>query len=189
MTDLLQEQTVLVNEQDQEVGMALKATLHTADTPLHRGFSLYLFTRQGEFLLQQRKKEKKTWGGFWSNSCCGHPGPGEGREQAIQRRTRQELGLSPKCVEKIADYRYRFEHNGVVENEVCPVFVGIAESKDLRLDKNEIEAVRWMPWSGFLKEIQECRDVYSPWSQEQAKILASSPRFHEWLSKHGIKLA
>lgn len=188
MAETTQEQAVLVDEKDREIGIVPKATLHTAETPLHRGFSLYLFTREGEFLVQQRKKEKKTWGGFWSNSCCGHPGPKETREQAIRRRTREELGIFPKEVEKIADYRYRFEYGGIAENEVCPMFAGIAQSKELFPDRDEIEQVRWMPWPEFLGEIKEHAGAYSPWAKEQAQILASSPRFQEWLEKHGIEL-
>ncbi|MDP6586313.1 MAG: isopentenyl-diphosphate Delta-isomerase, partial [Anaerolineales bacterium] len=121
---MTEELAVLVNDQDEELGVVPKKTLHGADTPLHRGFSVYLFNTQGEVLVQQRKKEKITWGGFWSNSCCGHPAPGEQRENTVQRRSKEELGVDVTDVKEVSKYRYRFENNGVVENEVCPIFVG-----------------------------------------------------------------
>lgn len=53
------EHVVLVDEQDKDLGLAEKAPIHTADTPLHRAFSSFLFNSKGELLLQQRAHHKK----------------------------------------------------------------------------------------------------------------------------------
>lgn len=188
MVTIGEEMAVLVDENDQEVGVAPKATLHNGSTPLHRAFSLYIFDHAGNVLVQQRKKEKKTWGGFWSNSCCGHPAPGESREEAAKRRSFQELGVVVEGIEKMADYRYRFEHNNVVENEICPIFVGMAQDSGVVPMPGEIEAFRWISWSQFLQDMKEREIEYSPWSKEQVSILSKSPQFQEWLRKHSIQL-
>lgn len=185
---MIEELVVLVDDNDNEIGTMPKAEVHTKATPLHRGFSLYVFNPQGEVLAQQRKKEKLTWGGFWSNSCCGHPAPNETREEAAERRAKQELGIEVKNIEKVADYRYRFKHNGVVENEVCPILVGLAANADLYPDPREIENFRWMRWSEFLEDMETHQEIYSPWSKEQIKILLSNQNLKEWLKKNSIEL-
>jgi len=67
------EKVVLVDEENNVLGTTDKSTVHTANTPLHRGFSAFIFNSKQEILLQQRSKYKKTWPLVWSNSCCGHP--------------------------------------------------------------------------------------------------------------------
>lgn len=179
-----QELVVLVNDTDEEIGTAPKATVHTHDTPLHRAFSIYIFRPDGKVLVQQRKKEKITWGGFWSNSCCGHPGKDESRRDTAIRRTFQELGINLRNVEQIEPYRYRFEYNGIVENEICPIFAGMTDD-EVKPDPKEIEAYKWLTWEEFLRDIRSKKDQYSPWSKEQVEILEKSEAFRAWLALHG----
>lgn len=153
-----------------------KAEVHGERTPLHRGFSFFLFNLEGKLLLQQRSSTKKTWPLAWSNSCCGHPGLGETVEDAIRRRLKDELGIGTVEFHMSLPYRYQFSKDGVMENEICPVFVGSTEEKPT-IDPNEVEAIRWVGWKEFLKEIEEDVDVYSPWCKEEARLLASDPAF------------
>ncbi len=183
-----EEHVILVDERDREIGVFPKSLVHHKDTPLHRGFSIYIFSKRGNIFVQQRNKTKRTWGGFWSNSCCGHPAPGESYEIAIARRTKQELGREVRHIQKITDYRYRVEHNGVVENEICPVFAGFFESEIVRPNPDEIENFQWMQWSEYLTDMQKYSDTYSPWSKEQVLLLRSSAVFQEWLTRNDISL-
>ena len=183
----MQDLVILVDNQDNQIGTAPKATVHTKDTPLHRAFSLYVFGLDGNLLLQQRKKEKITWGGFWSNSCCGHPRENEEREDAARRRVKEELGITVRSVEQIEPYRYMFEYNGITENEICPIFVATNEDAVIP-DPNEIERFAWVPWSEFLEDIKKNAHAYSPWSQEQAGIMQESAAFKAWLLKNHIEL-
>ena len=55
----MQEECILVDENDKEIGQASKRVCHTIDpskgkSPLHRAFSLFIFNRDNELLLQQR---------------------------------------------------------------------------------------------------------------------------------------
>ncbi|HEY4526002.1 MAG TPA: isopentenyl-diphosphate Delta-isomerase, partial [Candidatus Paceibacterota bacterium] len=102
----MEEFVVLVDGDDNEIGTMPKALVHQAETPLHRAFSFFLFNSKGELLLQQRSSRKKTWPLVWSNSCCGHPLPGEERKDAVKRRLKDELGLTGIEAEEAAPYRY-----------------------------------------------------------------------------------
>ncbi len=167
----MEELVVLVDEYNNEIGTMDKLAAHNSNTPLHRGFSIFLFNSKGELLLQQRALTKKTWPGVWSNSCCGHPGPGETTEQAIDRRLWYELGLSDIQYELILpDYRYRVERSGIVENEICPVYAGLTD-KIPKTNPQEVEAIKYIPWAEFLKIIQNNSSKYSEWSVEEAQLL------------------
>src|SRR3972149_7515079 len=87
------ELVVLVDEENNVLGTAPKDQVHSAATPLHRGFSVFLFNQQGELLITQRADSKKTFPGIWTNTVCGHPLPGESTAEAASRRLKVELGI------------------------------------------------------------------------------------------------
>jgi isopentenyl-diphosphate Delta-isomerase len=171
-----EEYVVLVDETDRKIGVEKKLRVHSSLTPLHRAFSLFLFKNTKELLLQQRSKTKKTWPMVWSNSCCGHPMPGESYERAVIRRTRFELGITLSEVIKISNYRYCFSKDGVMENEICPIYAGICD-ETVQPDCNEIHAVQWINWDDWLTEIRTQPERYSPWCVEESLILASAQNF------------
>lgn len=165
------ELVVLLDDDGQEVGSAAKAAVHHQSTPLHLGFSCYLFDDAGQVLLTRRALGKRTWPGVWTNSFCGHPAPGEPVVEAVRRRARQELGIEidePVCV--LPRFRYRAEAvDGTVENEICPVFcartrVAIHPSPD------EIMDSRWLTWDE-LRSAAELPWSISPWAAEQIPLL------------------
>lgn len=166
------EQVVLVDEKNREIGTADKTTVHTKNTPLHRGFSLWLFNSRNELLLTQRSFAKKTFPGVWTNTICGHPGPKEAVEKAAQRRLREELGIYEfRNLRIIAPYRYKFaDENGIVENEICPILVGYWDGES-KPNPQEVENWKWVNWEEWLKEIKKNPQNWSPWSVEEAKIL------------------
>tara|TARA_Y100001970_G_C14089770_1_gene779362 strand:- start:116 stop:697 length:582 start_codon:yes stop_codon:yes gene_type:complete len=176
---IAEEHVVLVDDYNNVLGVTQKASVHTLHTPLHRGFSCFLFNKKGELLLQQRSHKKKTWPLVWSNTCCGHPALGESGEDAVRRRLSFELGIvgvDPVVV--LPEYRYKAERFGVVEHELCPVFVGFFHGEPT-INSNEVEAVRWVLWSDFLQEMKERPGWYSEWCEEEVLLLSQSSMFRD----------
>jgi isopentenyl-diphosphate delta-isomerase len=175
-----EELIVLVDEQDHPIGVAPKLESHHAQTPLHRAFSCFVFNRQGQFLLTQRALSKRVFPGVWTNSCCGHPAPGETTEDAVRRRLRDELGLSVERLTLVLpNFRYRAEMSGIVENEICPVYVALT-STELRLNPAEVEAFAWIEWDEFVHRVQEKPESLSPWSVLETVQLLACDAFQQF---------
>ena len=169
------ELVVLLGEDGQAIGTADKAGVHHADTPLHLAFSCYLFDQAGNVLVTQRALHKRTFPGVWTNSCCGHPAPGEPLVDAVRRRVEQELGTTVTDLRLVLPgFRYRAEQDGVVENEMCPVFVG-STSGDVVPDPDEVGDARWEPWSSFRAAVLAGTRAVSVWCREQVAQLPADP--------------
>ena len=100
---------ILVNRQDRALGAAEKMSVHRPSRRyrfgrLHRAFSIFIFNSRGEWLLQKRAAGKYHSAGLWSNTCCGHPQPGERLKAAAQRRLKQEMGLTVRPAERDGNF-------------------------------------------------------------------------------------
>lgn len=172
-----EELIVLVDEAGVALGTAEKWSSHHTRTPLHLGFSCYVFDGDGALLVTRRAQAKKVWPGVWTNTVCGHPGPGESVVAAIQRRLHYELGMSAKGFELVLpDYMYKSPpFQGVVEHEFCPVFVARAASTP-SLNPVEVEDHRWMPWAEYVRAAEtDAAGAYSWWCKDQLRLLRDHP--------------
>ncbi|NUS12648.1 MAG: isopentenyl-diphosphate Delta-isomerase [Streptomyces sp.] len=130
----------LVDEGGVTIGTAEKLSAHTAPGRLHRAFSVFLFDDAGRLLLQRRALGKYHSPGVWSNTCCGHPYPGEPPFVAAARRTAEELGAAPALMREAGTVRYNHPDpaSGLVEQEFNHLFVGLVRG-ELRPDPEEID--------------------------------------------------
>jgi isopentenyl-diphosphate delta-isomerase len=156
------EELIVVNGDDEQIAQMSKAACHDGDGVLHRAFSLFIFNRKGELLLQQRSAEKRLWPMFWSNSCCSHPRHGETMDEAIHRRLDQELGMTSELhfLYKF-QYQARYEDLGS-ENELCWVFTGISDDEP-RPNHHEIDDFQWMTPAELDAAMAEEPDAFTPW--------------------------
>lgn len=167
MTELV----VLVDENNKQIGIADKNNVHSLNTPLHRGFSIFLFNSRKQILLTKRAASKKTFAAIWSNTVCGHPQPGEEIVTAAKRRLRDELGIITDEIKEIAPYRYRYaDREGIWENEICPILIAKSNAYPVP-NPMEIEDWQWLLWTSFLTETREYPDKYTPWCVEEARIV------------------
>lgn len=165
------EQVVLVDDNGRPIGVADKATVHGACTPRHLAFSCYGFDEAGRLLVTQRAKTKRTFPMVWTNTCCGHPAPGEELADAAARRLRFELGLEVQDIRMmLSDFGYRASDGAVEENEFCPVLVCLITGTPVpRAD--EVQAIAWWSWAQFMDAAADSTSGLSPWAREQAPLL------------------
>jgi isopentenyl-diphosphate delta-isomerase len=113
----MQEQLmIIVNEQDEQIGLMPKMQTHELGI-LHRAFSIFLFTEDGQMILQKRATQKYHSPGLWTNACCSHPMQNETIEDAARRRLQEELGIAIPL-----QYAFHFIYkanmgNGLTEHE------------------------------------------------------------------------
>ncbi len=173
---LTDDKVVLLDEHGQPIGELNRAEVHSASTPLHLAFSLYLFNDLGQVLFTRRSAQKATWPGVWTNSCCGHPRPGEQVEDALRRRLQEELGLQVGALRcALPDFSYEARDvSGVWENEVCPVFVGqmMHPNTEIRPNSGEVMDWVWVKWVDVQAGIKAAPFAFSPWAVQQVSQLA-----------------
>ncbi|TVZ40197.1 isopentenyl-diphosphate delta-isomerase [Alteromonadaceae bacterium 2753L.S.0a.02] len=153
---------ILVNDKDEELGSADKASCHDKDGILHRAFSILIFNSQGELLLQKRSPDKRLWGGFWSNSCCSHPRFGETMPEASERRLWEELGLRSNLT-----FLYKFQYHADfgaagAERELCWVYAGISDEPP-STNSNEISEWRYVSKAKLDAELERTPEAFTPW--------------------------
>ena len=183
------EQVILLDVSGNPCGTMEKSRVHTMDTPLHSAFSIFLFSENGGMLIQQRALSKNTWPGIWSNACCGHPSPGELHQVAATRRMKQELGLTGIDLTLVLpNFRYQAIHDGVMENEICPVFVGFCSSANaITPNKNEVASVAWVSATEFFDACDVSTNTpfenFSPWSLMEGRLLKRTTLIRQFLLK------
>lgn len=185
----IEERVVLVDERGNPIGDESKSAVHHTSTPLHLAFSLYLFDARGRLLMTRRALSKVTWPGVWTNSCCGHPMPGEPMADAVTRRLAQETGLQVTGLrEVLPDFAYRVRDvSGIWENEVCPVYVGTvvaagpvdaaradgAESPAMSPNPDEVMDWIWVDPADIARSMARTPFAFSPWAVLQMEQLVA----------------
>ncbi|MBR8745099.1 isopentenyl-diphosphate Delta-isomerase [Nocardiopsis sp. MG754419] len=140
----------LVDEEGRTTGTAEKLAAHRAPGRLHRAFSVFLLDTEGRLLVQRRAWSKYHSPGVWSNTCCGHPYPGEQPFAAASRRVGEELGVSPSLMREAGtvSYHHPDPDSGLVEREYNHLFVGLVRN-ELRLDPEEVAETTYLTPDGL----------------------------------------
>ncbi len=133
---------------------ALKSEAHKNGW-YHNTIHLWLYTKNGEILLQQRSHKKAIHPLLWDVSAAGHIDAGEAFVEAALRETKEELGLTLHAEEltKIGTKLHKSSYaNGTIQdNEFHQVY--IAELKfdltDLTPQEEEVEALKLVTFYEF----------------------------------------
>lgn len=174
---------VLLDEAGNASGSGAKSRIHHESTPLHLAFSCYIFDEEDRLLVTTRARSKPSFAGVVTNSCCGHPRPGEALADAARRRAQSEVGVTLDEIWLVLpEFRYRATSStGLVENEICPVYAARASSSDVTLDRTEVDEAEWVPWTEFAESVRRGEREVSQWCAEQVpQLLALGAGPGEW---------
>jgi len=157
----MEEEIILVNKKDGEIGREEKLKAHKLGL-LHRCFSILVFNSKGGLMLQKRAAGKYHSAGLWSNTCCGHPRPGEDVITAGQRRLQEEMGF--KCeLKEVMGFIYKAElDHGLTENEFDHVLIGKYDGGPV-LNPEEAEDWRFVSLERLEKEINSQPEKFTAW--------------------------
>lgn len=130
----------------------------------HRAAHVWAYNSKGEILLQLRAKNKKLYPAVWDCSAAGHVSAGEEPFVSGVREAEEEIGLAIKkedlefykifkreqIYKEMTDrefyYTYFYKYDGDIAN--------------LKLQKEEVEAVQFIPILEFDKDIKTYPEKY-----------------------------
>ncbi len=155
------EQVILVDEQDQPIGLMEKQAAHL-EPHLHRAFSVFVFNSKGELLLQQRAFLKYHSPGLWTNTCCSHPREGETVMEAATRRLKEEMGM--KCeLREVYTFIYKAPvGQGLTEHEFDHVLIGQTDETPC-INSDEVASWKYTSLDDLEKDIQLHPELYTEW--------------------------
>ncbi len=155
------EEVILVDEFDNSIGAMEKLEAHQKGA-LHRAFSIFVFNKQGELLIQRRALNKYHSAGLWSNTCCSHPRPNEKTLDAAKRRLKEEMGIETELIYKSHFiYKAKFENN-LTEFEYDHIFTGIY-SKLPEINPEEADDFDWISITDLKEKIKINPEIFTVW--------------------------
>ncbi len=114
-----------------------------------------IFDSRGRMLIQQRQKTKAGWPDMWDVSVGGHVQAGETTQQAGERETLEELGLSIRLQGQ----------RPAISTSFCNGYDDIytiemeADPDSLQLEKDEVQAVRWATMEEIFELMEQGRFI------------------------------
>lgn len=157
----MEEQVVLVSENDEVLGLMEKQQAHINGI-LHRAFSVFLFNKNGEMLLQKRAASKYHSPNQWSNAVCSHPRNGETYLEGANRRLKEELGIETNLNQKF-HFIYKADvGDSLWEHELDHVFIGNYDG-EFHLNPEEVSEVRYISSKNLEKELSENPEHFTEW--------------------------
>lgn len=156
-----EELVILVDEQDNEIGVMPKMEAHEK-AALHRAFSVFVMNDENEVMLQQRALNKYHSPGLWTNTCCSHQRQGESNIEAGTRRLQEEMGFTVPLKETVSFiYKAPFD-NGLTEHEFDHVMLGYSNEEPV-INPVEVASWKWMPLADVKEDIEIHPEFYTAW--------------------------
>lgn len=175
---MIEEQVILVNEQDEPIGLMNKMEAHEKAV-LHRAFSVFILNDKNEVMLQQRAHHKYHSPLLWTNTCCSHQRAGETNIEAGKRRLFEEMGFQAELKELFHFiYKAPFD-NGLTEHELDHVMIGYYNEAPI-INPDEVESWKWKTIEAIKDDMIENPDAYTVWF----KIIFDE--FYHYLEDHKI---
>ena len=162
----MEEYVILVDKDDNAKGQVEKMFAHK-QVMLHRAFSVFIYrineSQEVEILLQKRSNEKYHSKGLWTNSCCGHPRPGEKNIDAAKRRLFEEVGINNNLTYVDKFWYTAPLEDGLSENEIDHVFIGKWENEPLNPTPAEISECIWRTIDEIKKAFKANPKNFTTW--------------------------
>lgn len=153
----------LVNTKGDVVGNMEKLEAHQKGL-LHEAFSVFIFNKNKELLLQRRALSKYHSGGLWTNTCCSHPRFGEDLNIATHRRLVEEMGFDILNIKKVYSFIYRVSlDKGLIEHEYDHVLVGIYSDEIIKPNADEVCDYKWVSIEWLKDDVCKNAQNYTEW--------------------------
>ena len=175
--DKMAENVILVDENDNKIGLEDKVKCHLPNGKLHRAFTALLFDKNGRLVLTKRSSGKMLWPGDWDGTFASHPRETETYISSAVRRMPEELGIQCEM-----DYLMKFEYhvpykNVGSENEICGTLIGTADAlTNFKVVDEEISEIKALSADELKQDLEKNPQIYCPWTLVALFLLPSSEK-------------
>jgi len=175
--DKMVEHVILVDHNDNKIGLEEKMKCHLPNGKLHRAFTALLFDKNGKLVITKRSPTKMLWPGDWDGTFASHPRENETYISSAVRRMPEELGIQCDM-----DYLMKFEYHVPYkdigsENEICGTLVGIIDNLlNFKVIDEEISDVKVVSADTLKQELEKNPEIYCPWMLVALFLLPSSEK-------------
>lgn len=182
MNALLNENCILVDESDKSIGSISKRDCHRVlpdgDIKLHRAFSVFLFNKEGDMLIQKRSSHKITFPDCYTNACCSHPLfdieaekdelNAFGIKKAAQRRLHFELGIPtsqvrPENFHYLTRIHYKDAGDGTWGEHEIDYILFLQKDVDLKPNPHEVSDIRYIKRNEIDDVLKHLNGPLTPW--------------------------
>ncbi len=137
----------IVNDEDTVIDQQMRSIVHQQGLQ-HRGVHVFLFTADGQMLIQKRSADRAAEPSALDCSISEHVKAGETYHDAAVRGLKEEMGLGQIAIKELTKFKMKYGPN---DNEISTLYEGAVDSPKVIFDREEIEDVSYHT----LEEIQE----------------------------------
>jgi len=154
-----------IDENGKILGKISRTEAHNGSNKMHPVVHMHVLKRDGSVLLQKRPKNKKVQPEKWDTTVGGHVSFGETIEQALNKESLEEIGMTNFKAMPVSQYTWESE----IEKERVFMFACIVDNNQKFKITDEVSDLRW--WSR--KEIQRNlgKGVFTPNFEHEYKLL------------------
>jgi isopentenyl-diphosphate delta-isomerase type 1 len=159
-------------------------TIHAHDTGLwHRASHIWIYNAKGEILLQLRAKDKRMYPSVWDISAAGHVSAGEEPMETALRELEEELSIKARQSDmhfsKIKKVSIVF--NKLRNNEFYYVYFlrFDGDIKKLRLQEDEVQAIRFVSIKDLKKELKNNPEKFVPHGKYWDEVMEEVKRLRQ----------
>lgn len=154
----------IVDEYGNPNGKTIERTVAHAKGGRHRTSHVWLVRKKNEqiqILLQKRASNKDSYPGCYDISSAGHIPAGKDWIESALRELQEELSLQVSADELIEcgmrkiDSKNIFHNQVFIDKQVSKVFLLWKDQDSFRVQKEEIESVRWMNFEECYQKVKE----------------------------------
>lgn len=187
----------MVDKSGNEWGEMERLAAHKRPGQLHKAISIVLYrhiegprskfqepnkksnskdqnSKRIEILMQKRAAAKPLWPGYWANTVCTHPLPGEQNLDCAVRRLKEEMGIEMEKEKLTVLYTFYYQadyNQELSEHEFDAVIMGEYKG-DLKINPDEVSEARWIRLTELKMEMKDRPKKYAPWP----KYIFNDPR-------------
>jgi isopentenyldiphosphate isomerase len=149
----------VVDDDDNVAGQELRTVVHQRGLQ-HRGVHVFLFTREGRLLIQQRSKDRAASPSLLDCSVSEHVKADEAYMSAAIRGIREELGLEGIDIQPIVTFKMNYGPN---DNEISRLFQGFINPTLVKFYPVEVEKIAYISLIELLEQMGKAEDAFCSW--------------------------